>query len=299
MTVSIASDATVQLRSGLYLLPQGDDEIFVRLGSRAAFSKVIRDEERRRILTRLIQETPQAASVTEIAGRLEADVESVRLLVQRLVNEDVLETAVTKKIHTPVLVGAGSMRESVRGMLSTMDGLIVQEVTPEEFLDGLADEALGADATVAVVATDRLYPRLNHVTNELSLEFGFPVLYLYADGPEVQIGPLVQPGESACYSCFEVQDEGARHLRDEFLVFKDDLDRQNQIMVASPVVAAMGAAWAGVALADLFGQTASRFRERVLRVETERLEVASHRILQMPRCPSCSRWRPELQHTFL
>jgi bacteriocin biosynthesis cyclodehydratase domain len=299
MAVSIASDATVQLRSGLYLLPQGDDEIFVRSGSRAAFSKVIRDEERRRILTRLIQETPQAANPTEIAERLGADVETVRLLVERLINEGVLETAASQRVHTIVLIGAGNMRDSVLRMLSVMDGLIVQEIAPVEFLDGLADEVLGGDAAVAVVATDRLYPRLNHATNELALELGFPVLYLYADGPEVQIGPLVQPGESACYSCFEVQDEGARHLRDEFLVFKDDLDRQNQLMVTSPLVAAMGAAWAGIALADFFHQPASRFRERVLRVETERLEVASHRILQMPRCPSCSRWRPELQHTFL
>ena len=156
MAVSIASDATVQLRSGLYLLPQGDDEIFVRSGSRAAFSKVIRDEERRRILTRLIQETPQAANPTEIAERLGADVETVRLLVERLINEGVLETATSQRVHTIVLIGAGNMRDSVLRMLSVMDGLIVQEIAPEEFLDGLADEVLGGDAAVAVVATDRL-----------------------------------------------------------------------------------------------------------------------------------------------
>lgn len=73
MTQTVETMERVQVRTGLYLLPHGDDEIFVRDGSRATFSKVIRDEDRRRLLTSIIQSATQPVDVAELATKLEVD----------------------------------------------------------------------------------------------------------------------------------------------------------------------------------------------------------------------------------
>lgn len=73
MTQTVETMERVQVRTGLYLLLHGDDEIFVRDGSRATFSKVIRDEDRRRLLTSIIQSATQPVDVAELATKLEVD----------------------------------------------------------------------------------------------------------------------------------------------------------------------------------------------------------------------------------
>lgn len=202
------------LRSGLHLLPQGDDEIFVRAGSRAAFSKVICDEQGRRLLTRVIQASLNPTDIDSLASRLDASREDVQALTERLLDEGVfVRPSQQRELHV-LIISDGHIGSALKTTLDAMDELTVSKYAADTDLYGI-EEAISS-SNLVVVATDMLRPRLNHEVNSLSHEVGVPVLFAYADGPEVQIGPLVYPGETACYACFEVQDEGARHLRDEF-----------------------------------------------------------------------------------
>ena len=297
MTQTVETMERVQVRTGLYLLPHGDDEIFVRDGSRATFSKVIRDEDRRRLLTSIIQSATQPVDVAELASKLEVDEADVRTLTDRLEEEGVLERKRHLNSLQVLVIGDGQIGDSLRNIVDDMPEIQVADSVNE--VDDMALEAAMTGMGLVIVATDSLRPHLNHEVNAAAHYLRVPVLYCYADGPDVQVGPLVYPGETACYSCFEVQDEGARHLRDEFLIFKDDLGHGRHTARVSGPTAAMAAAWASLVVRDVQTRDMSRLAERVVRVETERFEVASHRVLQMPRCPECSRVRPELQHTFL
>ena len=297
MTQTFEPMERLQLRTGLHLLPHGDDEVFVRDGSRAAFSKVIRDEDRRRLLTSIIQSATRPVDVAELATTLDVGEANVRALTDRLEEEGVLERERHVNSLQVLIIGTGRMANSLRAVVAEMPGVEVADAVTEGDDEDL--EAAMAGMGLVVVATDSLHPRLNHEVNALAHDLRVPVLYCYVDGPDVQIGPLVYPGETACYSCFEVQDEGARHLRDEFLIFKDDLGHAQHPARISGPAATMAAAWASLVVQDVQTRDMSRLAERVIRVETERFEVASHRVLQMPRCPECSRVRPELQHTFL
>ena len=298
MSIDVDEEATFQLRSGLYLLPQGDDEIFVRDGSRAAFSKVIRDNQNRRILSKLVQELTIPGTLSELADRLQTTIEHIEPIVERLVEGEVICPLSEKKECSVALIGEGSVGETLLKLLSDMEGISVTAGDAEELSTGQFDTVLSM-SDLFIVATNVLRPVLNHTANEIAHELSIPLLYVFADGPEIQVGPMVYPGETACYTCFEVQDEGARHLRDEFLVFKDNLTRYPEDKSVSAPVAAMASAWAALAIEDAQAKTMSRFAERIVRVETNRFEVVSHRILQLPRCPSCSRYRPDLQHAFL
>lgn len=298
MSIEVDQEMKLQLRSGLHLLPQGDDEVFVREGSRAAFSKVIRDEQNRRILSKLVQKATVPGTLGELADRLEMTTEDIEPVVQRLVEDDIMHPVSEVKDYSIAVVSEGNLGAALLNVMGDMDAVSATAADPEDLTSGQLDAVLG-ESDLLVVATTVLRPALNHAANEIAHEFTIPVLFVFADGPEVQVGPMVYPGETACYTCFEVQDEGARHLRDEFLVFKDDLDRHPAEKSVNAPMAAMASAWATLAVADAQSKTMSRLAERIVRVETDRLEVASHRILQLPRCPSCSRHRADLQHTFL
>jgi len=177
-------------------------------------------------------------------------------------------------------------------------------VTPGEaaeedaLVEDVIDRAAAAGEFV-VLATTHLRPALSLRVNELAIERGVTVLHVCLDGPEAHVGPVVVPGVTACYACWETQDEGSRHLRHDFLAYKDRLARVPAETEARPAVVHLAAAWAALAARSTAAGRGSFLHGRSLRVQTERSEVVTHRILQLPRCPVCSRARHDLRHAFL
>jgi bacteriocin biosynthesis cyclodehydratase domain-containing protein len=172
---------------------------------------------------------------------------------------------------------------------------------PQRRVPDLLDADLGdllSGARLAVVAIDGMRPGLSHAVNEAAAEAGVPWLNVAADGPELLVGPIVVPGLTACFNCFEVFDESGRQHRHDFLIYKDAL-RDGRPIPVPPTRAYLAAAWAAQGIEQFVRDGRGFLVERVLRVDTERMEVISERVFQLPRCPLCSRGRPELRHTFL
>jgi bacteriocin biosynthesis cyclodehydratase domain-containing protein len=293
-----AAQTVVRLRSGLHVLPHGFDEIFVREGARAAFSKVIKDPRRRMLLARLVQLTTEPVTAIQLAELLEASVADTTELVDQLVEAGVVAPVTAPPaLLSVLLVGDGRYADYLRRDLAELDHLNLREPTALLSSEEESPELDGVD--LVVVATDHLRPALNHEVNAACHEAMVPVLFSYIDGSELTIGPLVVPGDSACYLCFDMQDEGARHLRDEYLIYKNSLDRDAPVGAADRATAVLAAGWATMAVAKYAPADADFLVGRILRVETSRMEVMAHRILQIPRCPVCSAVRPDLEHTFL
>lgn len=292
-----AEQTVVRIRSGLHVLPHGFDEIFVRDGARAAFSKVIKDPRHRMLLTRVVQHTTEPVTAAELADRLKASLTDTTELIDQLLEAGVVVPVVAAVPPLSVqLVGDGRLAEYLRRNLAELDHIVLREQdgpSSEQTLPDLTDVAL------VVVATDHLRPALNHEINAACHDARVPVMFSYIDGSELTIGPLVLPGESACYLCFDMQDEGARHLRDEYLIYKNSLDRDAPTNGAERAGALLAAGWATVAVSRYVPGETDFLVGRILRVETSRMEVMAHRILQIPRCPVCSAVRPDLEHTFL
>lgn len=289
-----AGDRLVRLRSGLHVLPHGFDEVFVRDGARAAFSKVIKDPRRRQLLARVVQHSTEPVSASGLAQVLDAPLVDTTELVDQLIQAGVV--TVVEAPPTPLsilVVGDQTYARYLRRDLGELEHVALR---PAEPVDPPGD-LTGVD--LVVVATDHLRPALNHEVNAAGHDASVPVLFSYIDGSELTIGPLVVPGESACYLCFDMQDEGARHLRDEYLIYKNSLDREAPTTGADHAGALLAAGWTTMAVARYSPGEADFLVGRVLRVETSRMEVMTHRILQIPRCPVCSGSRPDLEHTFL
>ena len=300
-TETIDDAPQYRLRTGLHILPHGDDEVFVRDGSRSAFSKIVRDSGRRRLLSRVVQAATEPVSAPQLAERWDEDGEALSDIVAQLADSGVLVAADAKAASVSVLLlGSGTLADTLTGLADSDDRITVTRHADlpalQEALD--SDDPTG-DAQIIAVVGDALDPALCLDANALALEYRIPAVYAHVDGPEAIVGPLVIPGETACYLCHDLQDEGARHLRDEYIIYKDSLSRGIPGPGADPAVAALAAAWLRLALAKHDRAERGFLDQRIMRVETSRMEVMTHRVLTIPRCPACATSRAELEHTFL
>jgi bacteriocin biosynthesis cyclodehydratase domain-containing protein len=303
----------VQLDPFAHITPYGDDEIFVRRGSRSVYSRLIRDGGRRHLLAPVTRALAEPCSIAALHERYPDRTGDVDEIVAMLAAEGVLRrggTETTPPTGDPVrLLGAGPIATALARILEE-SGQVPVELVWEgpgapaggaRRVDDLLDtdlDALLAGTRLAVVAVDGMRPGLSHAVNEAAADAGVAWLNVAADGPELLVGPLVVPGLTACFNCFEVFDESGRQHRNDFLVYKDQLREGNTIPVRT-TQAHLAAAWAALGIEQFVRDGGGFLVERVLRVDTERMEVISERVFQLPRCPVCSRRRPEPRHTFL
>ncbi len=55
---------------------------------------------------------------------------------------------------------------------------------------------------IVIISTENYYPRLFYEINELAHQLRTPLIYTFIDGGMGVLGPLVIPGETACFTCF-------------------------------------------------------------------------------------------------
>ena len=104
------------------------------------------------------------------------------------------------------------------------------------------------------------------------------------DGVVCAVGPLVVPGESACFECLVLRMAG--HLE-----YGRDLRRIEAVPVAASATAPLDSLVAGIAahlaLVWVAGPDAT-LPGKLYVLETRPLTLACHAVLRVPRCPACS-----------
>lgn len=204
------------------------------------------------------------------------------------------------------LVGGGSAGRQLATQLTELGVGSVPQLTAGtsglEAPDGdarLADLLDGTD--LVVLALDGFRPSLLHRLNRAAVAAGRPWLPVYADGSELIVGPIVVPGESACYNEHEIQHESSRALRHEYQIYSEELARRtaDDLPPLLAPYAALAASWAAIGIAPYLIDGASFLVGRAIRIDLERLEITQEHILRLPRCPVCTEQRPSFRHPFL
>jgi len=170
---------------------------------------------------------------------------------------------------------------------------------------GLEDEeklkkAFGAHDLVVVV-WECLSSKFFHTVNKVSIDTNKPWLLVHTDGSEAYVGTFFIPGESACYSEYEVQCEAsALGVKDEYLTYKESLDqiKLDSAPLVLPCYMDMAAATAATAVMHFMCNDESFLVGRCVRHDFERLTVDYEEVLRLPRCPACAPYRP-YRHSFL
>ncbi|MEG3630950.1 TOMM precursor leader peptide-binding protein [Streptomyces poriticola] len=328
-----AADASAPDRSGTRLIRNPyltvvqctDDEVLLRHGARSRYSRVLRDDGRHRVLGPLLRAFAEPRLADDVVSRLadRADKEQLSGLIDQLADDGVLvaEHAGLHAMHrslsegrpvrrleqtTVGLVGSGSVGAQLRTQLTELGVGDVSAVAAgaggleahdgDERLAGLLD---GTD--LLVLALDGFRPSLLHRLNRAAVAAGRPWLPVYADGSELIVGPLVVPGESACYNEHEIQHESSRALRHEYQLYSEELARRtaDDLPPLLAPYAAIAASWAAIGTARYLVDGASFLVGRALRIDLERLEVTQEHVLRLPRCPVCTEQRPSFRHPFL
>lgn len=187
---------------------------------------------------------------------------------------------------------ARHFREMFGGDVRSVSGDVHDKGTLQQVFHG---------ANFVLVAWESFSPTLFHAANEASVETGVPWMLVYLDGSEAVLSPLFVPGESGCYHEFEIQSEASILLKDEYLLYKEDLRESGAASEGLPLPpylqVAVGFATT-LALRYLMSNQAPT-PGRAVRIDFERLGVDYIDVLKLPRCPACGPQRSAYRHLFL
>lgn len=157
-----------------------------------------------------------------------------------------------------------------------------------------------------ILALERFSPSVLHAANRVAVATERQWMSVYFDGSEAVIGPIYVPGDTPCYSEFEVQNEACVSNQDDYHVYKDALTsavgEKNGSDEPDPVLPpylAIASGWAVTGTIPFLSTGKSFLIEHSVRVDFERATVDYQNVLKLPRCPACASLRPSYRHTFL
>jgi bacteriocin biosynthesis cyclodehydratase domain-containing protein len=163
------------------------------------------------------------------------------------------------------------------------------------------DKALVDDAVVrnAIIDCDFVVNCLDE--GEISLAYklnrvchalGYRWISGGATGLEVKVGPLVVPGETACFMCYQMRLIASSQRPEEALRFhsyhdhrKHDDSSLHENLTCGPVVS--GQLLALEVIKELSGILPSTLRGRLFIIDLADLSTSTHDILRKPWCPTC------------
>lgn len=329
MTITDQPTPTITLirNPSLHVIRCNADEIVVRFGTRSKTSHTLADGEHRGILADLIEALALPSALEDIyvrfAGVDRTDVDEV---LDQLVEQNVVttvEAAESGLIHlglsrgtegaiamaSVAIVGGGQLADAVRSNLSNLG---VNRIF-DSFVDdvpALSKETIDTadvdlieifdEADLVVVASDHADLALLYRCNSASLETRTPWVMTHADGPELVVGPLFRPGETACFNDYDIQEEAGRTFRMDHLFYKSALHEAGFVSRPLPRMSAEhAAALTSHGIVQALTGSGSYLEGTVVRVDMERLEIIRELVMRLPRCPACSGTAPDYRHPFL
>ncbi|HEX4694652.1 TOMM precursor leader peptide-binding protein [Sphingomonas sp.] len=122
--------------------------------------------------------------------------------------------------------------------------------------------------------------------NALAVSLSVPFLPILLDGAVGTVGPLVVPGETACWNCL-ISRENAPWLRRPLAISREALEYQ-MAQGHHPSMPAMLADCAAIELTRFFGEIPRPRPGRVITVDFLDNAMNARRVLRIPRCNVCS-----------
>lgn len=149
------------------------------------------------------------------------------------------------------------------------------------------ETALG-DADAAVLATDTERPSVASAFNEVAHETGTPWLLAQVRGFDGLIGPVVFPGETACYRCLEQRIASNIGDSESYGAYRTAIDGTPSLeSVGLPSYSRAIAGFASVDLLHLLTYGQACTVGRTIAMNFLDLSVEVNEVLKRPRCDCC------------
>ncbi|MFN2606681.1 MAG: TOMM precursor leader peptide-binding protein [Acidimicrobiales bacterium] len=189
--------------------------------------------------------------------------------------------------------GGAARHDVVREALGAAGGSGRLEVMQGDALDRgvVADLVAGSD--LAVGCFDKGFSAAHAWLNEAGLDLGVDTLYAQLRGPTAWVGPLVVPGETACWLCWRMR---AIASQEDFLAamaVEEHLDGRRRPALAEagalPALSPLVGGMVGLeAVKHLLGLGRDALAGHVHEVDALAGRTEVHAVLAVPDCPACS-----------
>lgn len=299
------------------------DVVEFRRGVWNATSHIVRDEGGANQLSRVVRLLDGTRTTAEVALQSRVGREAVEGVIDHLLAQQLLEAAAGSYVdHLVDLLGSarlatasqrdvrvvgGALALRIAALLAETEPAltVVTNPSPSARLDELArDDAWLGDGleqiravqpfaswagSLVILADDLVDPHRSRALNRAALAHGFSTLHVALDGPFVLVGPLVVPGASACWECFETR--LVMNLRDSavYVGYKEALASGNVEGAADPVpvVASLAASLAVTDALSFVTTDEAVTIDQAWSVFLPTMEIANHEVLRVPGCAGC------------
>lgn len=157
------------------------------------------------------------------------------------------------------------------------------------------------DIDFAVLSLEFFSPTIFHTINKVAIATQKPWALVYVDGSEGIIGPIIIPGETACYSEVEIQRESTIKFKDEYLLYKEYLEDEKIDVpnLVLPLYLNVVSNWATIFISRFLINKDPSLIEKVVFINFEDLSINFSQVMKLPRCPACQILRPVYKHSFV
>ncbi|MFC6706687.1 TOMM precursor leader peptide-binding protein [Flexivirga alba] len=162
-------------------------------------------------------------------------------------------------------------------------------------IDSLAQRVddLVCDVDLVVCAVAGVSTEVPTLTNRICCDTDTRLLLAVVAESRMDLGPLVQPGESACYECMRLREQSMSSSAMENLLYRAHVEGSDTpthvLSEALPVAALYASLVVMEAVRILTGIAAPTLLNHVTSVEGVRGTMCTNRVSRVPRCPVCSR----------
>jgi len=320
-----------RLKRHFALVAHDPDIVEIRNGAWNVVSYTLTDEKKTGKLFALLDGLDGTISPANLALREGVSRSDVESLIDHLVQLDVVEFGPAtsfdyyldqfasplmfhgqrgRSIRDIALVGDEALGRQIRDLIADTlsDARFVEgdRLAPLETLlaqtdiswlfDGLASErrmaGLADLAGAFVIVADRVvHPVRLQVMNRVALRHRIPWMQAAVDGPQLLIGPIVDPPHTACFECFETRmlmnaREAAPYVAYKRLLAKGAVRPEGWRM--ERVLGTMVAAHTALEALNFLLTGTSFTRGKVLGIYLPTMEISFNEVLQVPGCAGCS-----------
>jgi bacteriocin biosynthesis cyclodehydratase domain-containing protein len=161
---------------------------------------------------------------------------------------------------------------------------------PQAMADSVAD-AFEKDSRAFIAAMWRPCPAVCEEADALAFRHQRPWLPVVMDHPHVRVGPVVVPGQGACFACFTARYDQHDSQRDITAALRAGFDREPDFGPRGYLDhhARLAAALAQIALGDLSEDWLASAAAQVLTFNVYRNAIRRHTVIARSGCPRCGR----------
>jgi bacteriocin biosynthesis cyclodehydratase domain-containing protein len=159
--------------------------------------------------------------------------------------------------------------------------------------DAPADDAATRGASLIILASDGMSLAGVDAINDLTQRTRTPWLLLRIDRSNALIGPYVVPGETACFTCYELRARANAERPDEHQALFHSWRAASDASADFPTPPEYGQIvgnWVALdVMRAIAGGRAPVTAGRIIVLDLKTLGSTTRDILRLPRCPACSR----------